>query len=56
MGCGVMRFLIGFIASVVWLVTLLMLADSGIKVSIDTGILSTAIIIAGALAGCGGDE
>ena len=49
-----MRFSIAVIALTVWCGVLTFLTKLGIKISDDTMVLSTAIVIAGALAG--GDE
>ena len=49
-----MRFSVAVISFTVWAVMLTVLAKLGIKISDDTMVLSTAIVIAGALAG--GDE
>jgi len=48
-----MRFSVAVIALVVWIGVLTVLAKLGIKISDDTIVLSTAIVIAGALAGGG---
>ena len=49
-----MRFFVAVIGFSVWAGMLTVLAKLGIKISDDTIVLSTAIVIAGALAG--GDE
>ena len=49
-----MRFSVAVIAFIVWSGMLTVLAKLGIKISDDIIVLSTAIVIAGALAG--GDE
>ena len=50
-----MRFSIAVIGFTVWCGMLTVLAKLGIKISDDTIVLSTSIVIAGALAG-GGSE
>ena len=46
-----MRFSVVVISFTVWCGMLIVLAKLGIKISDDTIVLSTAIVIAGALAG-----
>ena len=48
-----MRFSVAVIGFIVWCGILTALAKLGIKISDDTIVLSTAIVIAGALAGGG---
>ena len=52
-GWRVMRFSVAVIGFTVWCGMLTVLAKLGIKISDDTIVLSTAIVIAGALAGGG---